>query len=423
MRKVVLLVALVAVAAGVAGTAGAARSAETDATADVRLLAKTFEDTHPNLFRHVSRKRFRAEVASLARRARGLSANELLVGLMRIAALPGPRNGHTGIFPLAAHRRALHLYPLRLYDFADGVHVVDARPGLEQLVGARVVSIAGQPIERVLELVRPLVPRDNDTGRRGWAPHFALVAEVLEGLGVVEGAGSVSFGLRTPGGETQDVSLAAIPAEEYGAAFSDGLHGHYPSILPKRDRPLYLARSDRELWMTKLAAGRAIFIGYNSALASTTAVAARLERWARSRVVKRVIVDVRLNGGGNNQTYVPLLQALRSKAINRRGRLYLLAGRATFSAAGNFATDVESQTRTIAVGEPTGGGVNQYGDAMEFTLPTTGISVYVASEYVARAPESDRRLAVGPEVPVAVTSTDFLAGRDPVLERALRGLE
>ena len=55
-----------------------------------------------------------------------LSDNELLVGLMRIAALPGVRNGHTGLFPLdAQHRRSLHFYPLRVYDFADGLFVVD----------------------------------------------------------------------------------------------------------------------------------------------------------------------------------------------------------------------------------------------------------------------------------------------------------
>jgi hypothetical protein len=59
---------------------------------------------------------------------------------------------------------------------------------------------------------------------------------------------------------------------------------------------------------------------------------------------------------------------------------------------------------------------------MAFTLPSTGVMAFVATEYVSRAPESDRRLALAPDVPVAVTSKDFLAGRDPVLTRALRGL-
>ena len=324
--------------------------------------------------------------------------------------------------PLAGHRRPLHLYPLRLYDFADGVHVVDERTERDDLLGSRLVAIGGVPTARVLELVRPLVPRDNNTGLIGYAPHFALTAEVLDGLGLVDGAGPVEFRLEKPSGEAVTLTLAPIEAGEYAAAFGDSLHGHYPAILPSRPRPLYLARAGRALWMMRLAGGRAIFIGYNSAGVRTDQVAEQLDRLARDPKVRRVIVDVRLNGGGSNQTYVWLLQTLSSRVVNRPGRLYLLFGRATFSAAGNFATDVELHTRAISVGEPTGGGVNQYGDSTAFTLPSTGVNVFVATEYVARAPESDRRLAVAPDVPVPVTSADFRAGRDPVLERALRGL-
>jgi hypothetical protein len=423
-RRAPLLVLFVAaVAVAIAATGGrAAFDAERDAAGDVRLLGRTLEETHPDLFRHVTRKRFRTEVERLARQARALGPNQLLVGLMRIAALPGPRNGHTGIVLLAEHRRELHLYPLRLYDFADGVHLVDEEAGRPELVGARVTAIAGVPTARVLELVRPLVPHDNDSGLRGYAPHYAVTAEVLDGLGIADGVGAIPFRFATLNGESFELSLEAIPAKEYVAAFSDPLHGHYPAVLPSRPKPLYLANAGRELWLTKLASGRAIYVGYNSALASTVAVANRLARLVSVPKVGRVIVDVRLNGGGNNAAYVPLLQALGSRSVDRRGRLYLLFGRATFSAAGNFATDVESQTSAISVGEPTGGGVNQYGDSMPFTLPSTGVQVFVATEYVARAPERDRRLAVVPDVPVAVTSADFRAERDPVLERALRGL-
>jgi C-terminal processing protease CtpA/Prc len=105
--------------------------------------------------------------------------------------------------------------------------------------------------------------------------------------------------------------------------------------------------------------------------------------------------------------------------VNRRGKLFLLIGRATFSAAGNFAADVDRSTRATLVGEPTGGGVNQYGDSETFNLPSTGWHVYVATEYVTRGKPDDKRLAVAPDVAVAPTSADFFAGRDPVLERAL----
>src|SRR4029453_2757020 len=81
-------------------SSGRSSSAIPGAAKDVRQLGAELESLHPNLFRNVSRTRFRSEVSALARRAPSLDANQLLVGLMRIAALPGDRNGHTGLFPL-----------------------------------------------------------------------------------------------------------------------------------------------------------------------------------------------------------------------------------------------------------------------------------------------------------------------------------
>ena len=139
--------------------------------------------------------------------------------------------------------------------------------------------------------------------------------------------------------------------------------------------------------------------------------------------VRRLIVDVRLNGGGDNTTYGPLVDVLAAKKVNRRGRLYLLTGRATFSAAANFAAEIDRYTHALVVGEPTGGGVETYGDTFPVPLPTAGWTVHVAARYHERKKSpGDRRLAVEPDVRVELTSAQYFAGLDPVLARALRGL-
>jgi hypothetical protein len=53
-------------------------------------------------------------------------------------------------------------------------------------------------------------------------------------------------------------------------------------------------------------------------------------------------------------------------------------------------------------------------------LPHTGIAVQSATERVEVAP--DDRLAVPPDVPVALTAAGYFADRDPVFEAALSGL-
>jgi hypothetical protein len=415
-----LLVPLAMVAFASAGQARP--SAPSTAADDIRELGKSIEQIHPDPFRSVSRQLFESEVSALARRAPALSEDELLVGVMRIVALLGPRNGHTGLFPGdPSHTRGLHLYPLRLYAFTDGLYVVDATDAA--LVRSRVVAIEGMPIETALTRVEPLVPRDNPSNLRGLAPHFLLTAEVLDGLGIADRTGPAVFTLERPGGERVDVPLTAIPASRYISSFPDPLYGHYPSILPRASRPLYLSGSARPMWARTLSGGRAVYVGYNAVQDPTPAFLRKLTRLVHGAKVRRVVVDVRLNGGGDNTTYGPLTSLFASPSVNRRGRLYLLTGRATFSAAANFAAEIDRDTRAIIVGEPTGGGVETYGDTFPLTLPTLGWTVHIAARYHERKKSrNDHRLAVDPDIPMDLTSSQYFAARDPVLERALRGL-
>jgi hypothetical protein len=421
MRTTGLLLVLIAVVALVS-SAQARTSAVSSAATDVRDLGDSIEQIHPAPFRSISRARFEAEVNELAARAPTISRDELLVGVLRIIASLGPRNGHTGLFPGdPGNARPLHLYPIRLYRFADGVFVVDAED--RGLVGRRLVAVDGMPVERVFELVDPLVPHDNAWNTRGMAPHYALTAEVLHGLGIVDTAGPAAFSFEGPGGARTDVSLTPILGPQYAGEFADPLHGHYPSVLPSASRPLYLANSGKPLWVTALAGGRAVYVGFNAVSAPAPTVLRRIRRLALAPRTRRVIVDLRLNGGGDNTTYGPLVDLFASKQVNRRGKLYLLIGRATFSAAANFAAEIDRDTRAVFVGEPTGGGIETYGDTVPVLLPSLGWYVYVASRYHERKRgPNDHRLAVAPDMLVELTSAQYFAGQDPVLERALKGL-
>jgi C-terminal processing protease CtpA/Prc len=132
-----------------------------------------------------------------------------------------------------------------------------------------------------------------------------------------------------------------------------------------------------------------------------------------------VIVDVRLNPGGDNTAYRPLLDLLRGRLVNRPGRLVLLTGRVTFSAAGNFAAEVDARTRARIVGEAAGGSPHNYGDMTEVELETLGWTVHVPPQYVEVLGRPDERAALEPDVPLQIGAADHFAGRDPVLARAI----
>ena len=390
-----------------AGCAGSEEmSAPTPGQREIIELGDSMERIHPDLFHDVSRSRFRAELEALADRAPALSRDELVVGLMRIAALPGARDGHTGVFPYDLHAKPLHAYPIRLYDFADGLHVVGSTAATD-LTGKRLVAIGDTPVERVVELVRPLVPHDNESGRRGLVPEFVATAEVLRGLGIA-GDGSATFVF-------SDGSKAEL--EPVAAAEVAGALGTATAPLPTSNDPVWLRRLGDTQWLTTLERGRVVYLGYRRTTDSTFDLAQRLERMARKPSVRRVIVDVRLNHGGDNTTYNPLLEVLAKPEIGRK--TVVLLGRTTFSAAGNFVADVDRHTKARFVGEPSGGAPSQWGDSTTVLLPRVGLTVRVATAYWEFGPPGDQRAATAPSARVEPTAADFFAGRDPVLAQAL----
>jgi len=417
MRRTVLTILAVAVVVA-SGASGPARTASPSAAADVRLLMERIRTAHPDPFHATPEATFQAAADELAARADGLTQDQLLVELMRLSCLLGERDGHSGIFPLdSSHRRVLHLFPLYLYKFSDGLFVVGA-PGRESLVGSKVLALDGIPAGELERQVRPLVPRDNEATRDDRFMSFLLTAEVLHGLGLRAGTGPAAFTLQRPGAAPQQVTVAPVTAAAY-LRLMQPLFPSFVYALPKRPKPLYLRRRGEDHYVTTVDRGRVVFVGYNMTVGSTYPEAQRVLRLARQRKVRRVVVDVRLNPGGDNHTYALLLSALRSKAVNRPGRLVVLISRSTFSAAANFITDLERRTRAIFVGETSGGAPNLYGDATGVDLPVAGVNVNIATVYWQKSFAADTRAGIKPKLRVPLSSTAFFRGGDPVLAAAL----
>ena len=69
-------------------------AAPTPVQRELRELARSMEEIHPDLFHDVSPATFRAAAGKLANDAPSLTHDQLVVGLMRLTALPG--HGHVG---------------------------------------------------------------------------------------------------------------------------------------------------------------------------------------------------------------------------------------------------------------------------------------------------------------------------------------
>jgi hypothetical protein len=143
----------------------------------------------------------------------------------------------------------------------------------------------------------------------------------------------------------------------------------------------------------------------------------RLFQFINSHDVSKLVIDMRWNNGGNTGLIPPLLnRVIRSDKVDERGRLFVIIGRRTFSAAQNAATYFERYTNATFVGEPTGSSPNFVGEEMPFTLPYTKIVANISDLSWKTGWPQDYRTWIAPQIYTPPTFAMYRVGRDPAME-------
>lgn len=378
---------------------------------DLAFLEDRIRAVHPRPFRYASEADFAAAVARLEAAIPRLSPEEVVVGLLRILALV--RDGHTtmpmgfpGFGDAALERLNYHRLPVRLYAFEEGLFVTGAA-GAEwaDLIGHRVTAIDGAPVDSALTLAMAASPSDNRYGALDHAVVLLQVPQLLRGLGIADGDDGVTL---TLAGDVTVRLPASVAAEDWQDGFAT------------ESRPLRLRHPDLPYWSEYLPGDRAMYVKYDVVLNRGERSiedffdAAFAE--AEARGAERFVLDLRDNTGGNNSLNWPIIyDVIRSDRYNERGRVFVLIGRRTFSAAQNAVNSLERHTQAVFVGEPTAAHPNHYGDALRFTFPNSGLPFQVSALFWQHHPR-DTRQWTAPTIFAAPSAEAHFAGRDPALE-------
>jgi hypothetical protein len=388
--------------------------------ADLEFLSDKIVQLHPDPFFSVSEQDFNSFRASIDDQIPEMSESEIVLAFMRFLALVGTKghDGHSGLWPYQK-QSDFRLYPLRLYWFDEGIYIVDSD---HELNGAKLLSINGFSVEDIFSRVGPYISRDGPMWVRSWAPIHMLSPEMHRAIGISANNLSATFEV-DHGGTRHSLEMQSISDKEYQDRFPMALNA---GTLPSAPMPRYLHREDDYYWTEEWPDSKSLYFQYNAVTSENRSgnslheVVDELQLSVRSGSIDRLIVDIRSNGGGDNTTYGELLNFLRDDTFfNSQGRLFVIIGRATFSAGMNFATDVEKYTNAIFVGEPTGGSPNQYGDAEYISLPNSGISARISTQYWGKAGKDDERLHQEPDLLVPLSASDYFQSRDATIDAIL----
>jgi tetratricopeptide (TPR) repeat protein len=383
---------------------------------DLRYFAEQAPQVHKNLFHSMTQVKFEAAVKSLDERIPALSRNETIVELTRIVAMIG--DGHTYV-ELQQPPTSFRHYPIRLYWFADAVYVRSADKRYAAVVGGRIVKLGKVSGQEAYDAVSKIVPRDNDFQVQWLTPYYMSMAEVLDGLGLVNDLEAVPLTVEKNGAKTTVVLKPEVEPPHHSEFVlpTDWVDARDPAS----PTPLWLKDPANKYWFEYLKDSRTLYVQFNEVGnkddETLEAFFKRVMTFADVNAMDRFVLDERLNGGGNNGLLRPIIHDfIRSDRVNQPGRLFTIIGRQTFSAAMNCVNRMKLDTNTLFVGEPTGASPNMYGDNAPVVLPHSKLTVRLSTLWWQDMDPRDKRVWQAPDLSTEMTFADYRAGRDPAMD-------
>jgi hypothetical protein len=395
---------------------------------DLALLAQEVRrkgfNTQLSVQRPVTVEQFDAKVRELDASVPRLTDGQAVLGLMKLMVFI--QDGHSAVWDIGENPLFRAALPLRFFWFEEGLYVTAADPKYRQLLGTHVMKLDGRMVEDVMNAVAEYQDRDrgNPMPTKTRAPYMIRHLPLLYAAGLVKSPDRVTLTVRDQSGAEHEVNVETdtknadiwntLPAPASWVTFASTL----------ATSPLYVQHMDKAQWFEYLADQKTVYFQFNGVrndpAEPLAAFADRLTNFINANDVERLVVDMRWNNGGNTALSLPLLlDIISNRKINQRGRLFVIIGRRTYSAAQNTATYFERFTNATFVGEPTGSSPNFVGEEVPLTLPYSKVMANVSHLFWQSSWPQDQRIWLAPQIYVPPTFADFSASRDAPLDAIL----
>lgn len=367
---------------------------------DLGYFANEIATKHRDPYHFISQAKFNQAVSDLRARIPSMRDYQVVVGLQHLAALIG--DGHTFLDT----RGLYESFPLQAFQFGGDLRVIRAAPEYRQALGTKIVAIGSFSIGEVERRLQSIIPQ----GENRWfvlngVARQLMDVEPLAALGILPGVGPVDFTFEDDSGRRFRLRIRPLAA---GAVDS--------AEVPGNPVPLPFQHPEDSFWFTYLAESQTVYVDFRS-YRNLKAHCALLWAYMAKRPVRRLIIDMRWNGGGDytkGREYL-IYKIVYMRALNRAGHLFVITGRGAFSAGMVNITDFRRETEATLVGEPTAARPNGYQENYWFTLPQSKLRVSCSMLKYRFQPGSAAD-AVFPDRRVEPDWRSFRAGRDAALQ-------
>jgi hypothetical protein len=371
---------------------------------DVNFYRDVIQTKHINAFTRIEKTDFNQRLDSILNITGSLDESHFIVELMKINAMVGDE--HTNLFP-----KSDETLPFKFRLFEEGMTIVATDSNHTGYMYCRVESIDGVPWKQVDSTFRQLIKQDNESFFKFFETYYFSNPQILYGSGIAKSPTTINFGLLSPGGQLIDAFITPVPGSSIKRwIYPEGRHNIFETNA-KNSNYWYCFDEQEEV----------VYFNYVSCTEESSESFADFNKRMFSEIKKKkprkLILDIRSNGGGNSNVLQPFIRKIAKSDLNDPGRLYILIGRNVMSSALMNVVQLDDMTNATFIGESTGGNINHFGEIQTTELPFTKARLTYSTRYFLL--RNEQVGAFEPGIRITESLADFIRSRDRVLEAAL----
>jgi len=388
---------------------------------DIEYLKTELPKRHKNLFFRTDKRTFEGKLNDLSNNLSDKTDLEIVLSLQKIIAEMG--DDHTGIDYQPITQNA-GIFALTLYWFSDGLHVLGALSSYESALGGRITAINDIPIAEVTSRLSSLLAKTNDALLKHRIPNMLPSIALLRHFDIITGD-SAKFTFVNQAGITESLLIEKLDITKLGPNM------RFVGFTPE-SYPLCWQNRNALFWSRFLEEDRILYAQYNrcwgkeleemhgskikaEGLPSFTDFTSKILKDLKKPETEKFVLDLRFNPGGSSPQGTKFAMEVGKIAnINKKGRLFVIIGKRTYSSAVINAIAFRKHTEAILIGEPTSGRPNHFGEVKKFKLPNSGLFVSYSTKYFKYLDEDPDSLI--PDITAETSFKDFASGKDPALD-------
>lgn len=376
-----------------------------------------------------AKKSFISEVESIDDNLDSLTDNEVIVRIMHAVALAN--NAHSQV-----NYRYLPRIGIIVSWFKEGLFVTKTSYSKRHHLGKQIIKVNHLTVDEIVSGFSEYIP-GNTYNKKISIPNLIIRPDFWNGLNKQYSSNQLiiemidSFGQReidTFGIEPINSTLINL----YWIDKPDSIFIKYEKSFDSL--PLYLSSPYKSAIYKKLN-DDLVYVQLNSSSdkgISFSDFSSELNEFFLLNSFENIVLDIRLNGGGNYNLTKNIANQIKQEISENQGRLFLITGNQTGSAAINLAASLKSQLqkRIIIIGEPIGDDLLFWAEPKIFKLPNSQLQISASryqhdlkngrfipfKTYWGNLFSDYESNELDIDIPVEVSINDYIAYKDPVME-------